>query len=38
MKKFLLDTNICIHYLKGEYNIAERIEKLQIENWIDDES
>ncbi|MCU0419653.1 MAG: PIN domain-containing protein [Cyclobacteriaceae bacterium] len=32
MKKYLLDTNICIYFLKGLYNLDERIEKGEIEN------
>lgn len=25
MKKYLLDTNICVHYLKGQYSLKERV-------------
>ncbi|HNT49704.1 MAG TPA: type II toxin-antitoxin system VapC family toxin [Cyclobacteriaceae bacterium] len=32
MKKYLLDTNICIHFLGNEYNIKEKIEKAGLEN------
>lgn len=32
MKKYLLDTNICIHYLKNEYGIAEKIREVGFEN------
>ncbi len=32
MKKYLLDTNICIHYLKNEYQIAEKIKEVGFEN------
>ncbi len=32
MKKYLLDTNICVHYVKGQYNLEQRIEKVGIEN------
>ena len=32
MKKYLLDTNICIHFLADEYNIKEKIEKAGLEN------
>lgn len=26
MSQYLLDTNICIHYLKGQYNLQEKID------------
>lgn len=32
MKKFLLDTNICIYLLKGLYNLDKKIEKVGITN------
>ncbi|KAA8481542.1 tRNA(fMet)-specific endonuclease VapC [Arcticibacter tournemirensis] len=32
MKKYLLDTNICIYFLKGLYDIHSRIEKEGIGN------
>lgn len=32
MKKYLLDTNICIYFLKGLYNLNEKIDKAQHEN------
>ena len=32
MKKFLLDTNICIYYIKGKFNLKEKIEKLDPDN------
>ncbi len=25
MKQYLIDTNICIFYLKGMYNVSEKI-------------
>lgn len=34
MKKYLLDTNICIHFLGNEYNIKEKIEKTGLENCL----
>lgn len=34
MKKYLLDTNICIHFLGNEYNIKEKIEKAGLENCL----
>ena len=32
MKKFLLDTNICIYLLKGLYQLDKKIERAGIEN------
>lgn len=32
MKKFLLDTNICIYLLKGLYNLDKKIEEVGITN------
>ena len=32
MKKYLLDTNICIYFLKGLYDLHEKIESAGIEN------
>lgn len=34
MKKYLLDTNICIHFLGDEYNIKGKIEKAGLENCL----
>jgi tRNA(fMet)-specific endonuclease VapC len=28
MSLYLLDTNICIHYIKGEYNLINKIQKV----------
>lgn len=30
--KYLLDTNICIHWLRGKYSIAERIQERGLDN------
>lgn len=30
--KYLLDTNICIHFFKGKYNLIERIEQVGLSN------
>ncbi|MFN8345905.1 MAG: type II toxin-antitoxin system VapC family toxin [Spirosomataceae bacterium] len=30
MNKYLLDTNICIHYLKGQYNLQEKISEVGL--------
>ena len=32
MKKYLLDTNICIYFLKGLYDLHEKIESAGVEN------
>jgi tRNA(fMet)-specific endonuclease VapC len=32
MKKYLLDTNICIHFLKGEFNLQSKIDEVGFEN------
>lgn len=32
MTKFLLDTNTCIYFLKGKYNIASKIKKVGENN------
>ena len=32
MKRYLLDTNICIYFLKGLYDLDKKIDKVLIEN------
>jgi tRNA(fMet)-specific endonuclease VapC len=32
MKKYLLDTNICVHFLKGEFNLQNKIDDVGFEN------
>lgn len=32
MKKYLLDSNICIHFLKGEFNISSKISSVGLVN------
>jgi tRNA(fMet)-specific endonuclease VapC len=32
LKKYLLDTNICVYFLKGLYNLDQKIEKAETEN------
>lgn len=32
MKKYLLDTNICIFYLKGRFNLNTKVELVGLEN------
>jgi tRNA(fMet)-specific endonuclease VapC len=31
--KYLLDTNICIHFLKGQFGLIEKFEELGTENF-----
>lgn len=32
MKRYLLDTNICIFLLRGQYDIAKRLDEVGLEN------
>jgi tRNA(fMet)-specific endonuclease VapC len=32
MKKYLLDTNICVYYLKGKYELDQKINEVGLEN------
>lgn len=32
MKKYLLDTNICIYFIKGLYNLDEKIKNVELSN------
>lgn len=32
MKKYLLDTNICIHFLRGKYSVTDKIKEVGAEN------
>ena len=32
MKKYLIDTNICIFYIKGKFNLKEKFEKVEPNN------
>ncbi len=32
MEKFLLDTNICIFFLKGKYGLNEQLKKVGLQN------
>jgi len=34
VKKYLLDTNICIYFLSGKFNLKEKIEKVGFENCV----
>ena len=31
--KYLLDTNICIHFLRGKYGLYDKIEQVGLQNW-----
>jgi tRNA(fMet)-specific endonuclease VapC len=32
LKKYLLDTNICIFYLKGRFQLVQKLEQVGLEN------
>ena len=32
MKRFLLDTNICIHLINGQYNLAAKLDEVGVAN------
>ena len=32
MNKYLLDTNICVHFLRGKYNIIDKIREVGFDN------
>lgn len=34
MKKYLLDTNICVYFFNGQFNINERIRDIGFENCM----
>ena len=34
MKKYLLDTNICIYFLKGQFDLNKKIEEIGEENCL----
>lgn len=34
MKKYLLDTNICVYFFNGQFNINERIRNIGFENCM----
>ena len=29
---YLLDTNICVHFFRGKFNIIKKLEKIKLEN------
>jgi len=32
LKKYLIDTNICIYYIKGKFDLKDKFEKAEVEN------
>jgi len=30
--KYLLDTNICVHYFRGRFNLADKIQEIDLRN------
>lgn len=32
MKKYLIDTNICIYFLKGQFNLDQKLDEAGIQN------
>ena len=32
MKRYLIDTNICIYYIKGKYDLDKKFQKIDSEN------
>lgn len=32
MSRYLLDTNICVHYMKGEFGLIEQVDAVGFEN------
>jgi len=32
LKKYLIDTNICIYFIKGKYNLKKKFEKIDPDN------
>jgi tRNA(fMet)-specific endonuclease VapC len=30
--KYLLDTNICIHFFRGKFNLIDKIESIGLQN------
>ena len=32
MKKYLLDTNICIYFLKGQYSLDKKLDNAGLQN------
>lgn len=34
MKKYLLDTNICVYFLNGKFDLETKIEEVGLENCV----
>jgi tRNA(fMet)-specific endonuclease VapC len=34
VRKYLLDTNICAYFLKGKFNLEEKIDKVGFKNCV----
>lgn len=34
MKKYLLDTNICVYFFNGQFNLKEKIREVGFENCV----
>ena len=34
MKQYLLDTNICVFLLRGQYDIDKKLDKVELEHWL----
>lgn len=34
MKKYLLDTNICVYFFKGQFSLIEKIREVGFENCV----
>lgn len=34
MKKYLLDTNICVYFFNGQFNLKEKIDKIGFDNCV----
>ena len=32
MKKYLIDTNICVYYIKGQFNLHEKFAEIGVDN------
>ena len=30
--KYLLDTNICVHYFRGQFNLVDKIKEIDLKN------
>lgn len=37
MKGYLLDTDICVFFLRGKFQLTDKIDQIGFENWTDKE-